>query len=248
MELGGGAPIGPYDFQGIDHAHVSQTKMKAWIHAWHTSPHGIQFLEKQLSPGFKGHLAANRCGIAFWANEGNIGKMVIGPGLALIPVDKRWHVDIAHHQVQVSIIVHISVSRSAGKSRFPQSPHLAYIGELHIPPVSEQIIWDRHRGHVIDQFLDHDSFLPVYCSHFLRHEIKVGIILVKQIFNDTIGYKYLFESIIVQVGHKGAPTPICGLHTGKAWNLTKMDPLPGRAIVELENISGKLSIVAISDL
>ncbi len=169
--------------------------------------------------------------------------------------DERPHIDVVDDEIEISVVVQISVGRSVREARRRQSPRLGHVLEPKIPASREHVVGDRIRGNHLDQSLEVDVIIPDQLIHRSLVSDLDQVIGIRQILVDSVRHEQVPDAVQVEVGDESAPAPVGGLYARHASDLAELDGRRGcghgrcpSAPVQMERVARKLVEVIVPDV
>ena len=164
-------PVRPLHRDRIDLRIRTNPKRQQRLHARLEAAHRRLLLHELLTADPQRHARANGKAIASVTNQRNLQIVIVLEQRArIVAIDKRFHVDVVHHQIDCAIAVEITVCRAIRKTRGVQSPRLRCVGELQIALIMKRVVRDFGRTHRVDKTQEVD--LPAVVHRFRRGLIR----------------------------------------------------------------------------
>ena len=158
--------------------------------------------------------------------------------LGLILIDKSRGIHVVDHQVEVTIIIQVTIGRAIRHAGQLEAPVFVGIIKSNIAIVAVGVIGLGFDGHVLYNRID--RFLTAGQCHFLNdligkeiHKIEIREIVVYSVCNENIP-----QAIIVHIKQQPCPAPIRGIHSAIISHFGK-GAIP---IIELEGVLDKLLV------
>ncbi len=152
----------------------------------------------------------------------------------MIPVDRRWRVDVVHHKIERAAVVEIGVHGAVGEARLRQAPCFRHVGESQVAVVAIGVLRQRDLRHVLEeerQILRADPMRERGLD--CRVADVVDVIQVVGTAINAVGDEQILPAVIIQIHEQRRPAPV-----------GRKDPRQISDLTELSHTSIQLEIVS----
>ncbi len=156
--------IRPNYFQLIDGTGLSQSKQEGWLYAAFKSPCVEVLQGPDYSIGLHRYFSTNPKGVPLRSLEFHFQKMVVEFCIGLVPVNKAGSVYIIYHQVQVAVIVQVTVRGAIAERRLSEPQRVGPIAVCPLPRILKCVVLEGSRR-------DHGNEVPVIKLSFLSNDL-----------------------------------------------------------------------------
>ena len=118
-------------------------------------------------------------------------------------IDEGRRIDVAHHQIELAVVVEIRVRRSVRETRLIHPPGAGHVGEGQIAVVAEHVVRESVSGEILQQ-----PARARFVASLRRPEQRVHVIQIVDRFRVAIADEDVLVAIVVEVGEESAPAPV----------------------------------------